>query len=134
MGTRSTTRVYKDDKMILALYCQFDGYPTGVGVQLAEFIQSRPFVNGLTGDAPAFNGAGCFAAQLVARLKDKPGLWCVTGKEDQREEFNYEIHLSLDESCLATPSRFVCEGYGKTFDGKAEDFSAWAEAFQNDDD
>lgn len=133
MGTRSTTRIYKNDKMILALYCQFDGYPTGVGVQLADFIKSRPFVNGLTGDAPAFNGPGCFAAQLVAHLKAKPGLWYITGEEDQREEFNYEVRIKLDENYLALPPVFICEGYDQRFEGKVEDFAAWADWFQNRD-
>lgn len=126
MGTRSTTRVYRDEKMILALYCQFDGYPTGVGNELATFIQSRPFVNGISGNTKVFNGPDCFAAQLVAHLKTKAGLWYITGEEDQREEFNYEIRIKLGEDRCALPPVFVCEGHGLRFEGKAEDFAAWA--------
>jgi len=32
MGTRSLTHVYHDDKVILTLYRQFDGYPEGLGL------------------------------------------------------------------------------------------------------
>ena len=56
MGTRSTTRIYANGKMLIALYCQFDGYPEGVGQQLANFAVSRPFVNGIGANSEVFNG------------------------------------------------------------------------------
>jgi len=133
MGTRSTTRIYDGEHMLLALYCQFDGYPEGVGEQLAEFMVSRPFVNGIGGDSKVFNGPQCFAAQLVAHLKDKAGLWYITGREDQREEYNYEIRLSKDENYCVNSIRFVCEGYGKTFDGDPKDFKAWAKQLNEEE-
>lgn len=133
MGTRSTTRVYDGDRMILSLYCQFDGYHDGVGKQLAEFIQSRPFVNGISGNNLVFNGIGCFAAQLVASLKEKAGLWYVTGKEDQREEYNYEIRGGYDADWRPLPVTFVCDGYGHRFEGRPEDFQAWAESIREED-
>lgn len=128
MGTRSTTRVYDGGEMVLALYCQFDGYPTGVGVQLAKFIASGKFVNGLSGDEKnkVFNGMGCFAAQLVAHLKEKPGLWYATGNEYQREQFDYEIRGGLDANGRPLPVTLVCEGGYSRFEGPADKFAAWA--------
>lgn len=120
--------------MILALYCQFDGYPEGVGQQLADFILSRPFANGIGVNDKVFNGPGCFAAQLVVHVKEKAGLWYVTGEEEQREEFNYEIRIAMDENYKAMPPVFVCEGYGKRFEGKPEDFAAWTKAQEENDD
>lgn len=131
MGTRSTTRVYQGGQMLLALYCQFDGNHEGVGQQLADFIQSRPVVNGISGSCEVFNGMECFAAQLVAHLKAEAGLWYVTGREEQREEFNYEIHGGYDANCSPMPITFVCEGYGQRFQGKPEAFKAWAESLND---
>ena len=39
MGTRSTTKIYEDGKLILALYKQYDGYPEGWGKCLKEFLK-----------------------------------------------------------------------------------------------
>ena len=39
MGTRSLTFVYNDNKKpIINLYRQYDGYPSGHGAELAEFL------------------------------------------------------------------------------------------------
>lgn len=38
MGTRNLTCVLSDGKIKLAQYCQWDGYPTGQGQTIAEFI------------------------------------------------------------------------------------------------
>lgn len=125
MGTRSTTKVYDGDHMVLALYCQYDGYPSGVGQQLVEFIKSKPFVNGIYDDENVFNGIGCFSAQLVAHLKRKAGLWYITGNEMQNEEFNYEIRLKYDENWQVMPPLFICDGYGKRFEGSPFEFETW---------
>jgi len=41
MGTRNLTIVVKDKKYRVAQYAQWDGYPTGQGVTIAEFIQNK---------------------------------------------------------------------------------------------
>ena len=64
MGTRSLTYVYDEmGNKITNMYRQFDGYPTGHGQELAEFLN-------IVGDN--HNGAGCLAAQLVAHFKKEP--------------------------------------------------------------
>ena len=40
MGTRSLTFVYEDNKPIVNMYRQFDGYPEGHGQELADFLLS----------------------------------------------------------------------------------------------
>ena len=40
MGTRSLTFVYEGEKPIVNMYRQFDGYPSGHGAELAEFLNS----------------------------------------------------------------------------------------------
>ena len=63
------------DKTIVDIYHHWDGYPEGLGVQLAEYFDGKVVTNGLGGrdDYDAFNGMGCLAASLVAELKDGPG-------------------------------------------------------------
>ena len=40
MGTRSLTFVYDGEQPIINMYRQFDGYPSGHGQELAEFLNS----------------------------------------------------------------------------------------------
>ena len=48
MGTRSLTFVYEENKPIINMYRQFDGYPEGHGAELAEFLLSGEMVNGFS--------------------------------------------------------------------------------------
>ena len=84
MGTRSLTtfiETYKDNKgkekkeKIVTMYRQYDGYPTGHGIELAEFLASGKMVNGfgLGVDHLQFNGMGCLSAQVVSHFKDGVG-------------------------------------------------------------
>lgn len=40
MGTRNLTIIKVDNEIKVAKYCQWDGYPTGQGKSIAEFIQN----------------------------------------------------------------------------------------------
>ena len=88
MGTRSLTRViprqkglsYDDghnhvEKSVVNIYRQYDGYPTGMGLDLAGFLSELDIVDGFNLPTPSriANGTGCLAAQLVQYLKDGPG-------------------------------------------------------------
>ena len=81
MGTRSLTHVIEtwNDKTgkqkkqcLMTMYRQYDGYPSGMGDELADFLKDGVVVNGIGMDEKrrVFNGAGCLAAQLVAHFKD----------------------------------------------------------------
>jgi len=99
MGIRSLTHVFDDGKPILCLYRQFDGYPNGHGAEVAAILSSAPFVNGIRDEKPCFNGMGCFAAQLVAALKTKPGgfyLFPMQSK-DCGEKYVYEVHGGFEK-------------------------------------
>lgn len=41
MGTRNVTIVRMKGEVKVAQYCQWDGYPTGQGIWLADFIQNK---------------------------------------------------------------------------------------------
>ena len=63
-------------KVIVSIYNHWDGYPEGLGVQLAEYFDGKVVTNGLgskDNEDLIFNGMGCLAASLVAELKDGPG-------------------------------------------------------------
>ena len=71
MGTRALTFVYDGSTPIVNMYRQYDGYPAGHGLELAQFLTRGQLVNGLTGnDTVSFNGMGCLAAAMVANFKD----------------------------------------------------------------
>ena len=75
MGTRSLTFVYDGEEPIINMYRQYDGYPTGHGAELAEFLAPFTMVNGLgiNETRKVANGMGCLAAQLVHKFKGSVG-------------------------------------------------------------
>lgn len=122
MGTRSLTYVYdgRDTKNTQALMCayqQFDGYPSGVGQELADFAKGFTIVNGFgPGQDDALgtiaNGAGCFAAQMVAHFKKHAGgFYLRTTEQGQDSSQEYEYHLFVQEG---VPVQIKC--YEKHYD------------------
>ena len=122
MGTRSLTRVHSEyGGVVLCMYRQYDGYPSGHGKELAEFLAPIAMVNGLGArDARVANGMGCLAAQLVAHFKKQPGDFYLypADANDVGEEYVYDVY----------PGRMVCaKVYSgqKLYDGPAADFDGW---------
>ena len=104
MGTRSLTFVHDETgHKVINLYRQYDGYPTGHGQELAEFLNSGTMVNGLrVGEDKQtyFNGMGCLAAQLVSHFKQGAGglyLYPVTAEDCGQD---YEYHVMYDDGTL----------------------------------
>ena len=103
MGTRSLTFIHDGDnaKPFVCMYRQMDGYPSGHGLELQEFLKPIRMVNGigLKDDGLVIaNGAGCLAAQMVAHFKDGPGgiyLYASTSKDCWQD---YEYHVYADEN------------------------------------
>lgn len=124
MGTRSLTFVYNEHgEAIINLYRQYDGYPSGAGAELADFLAGKRLVNGLSGDTSmVFNGMGCLAASLVAHFKDAAGgfyLYPVSAKECHQD---YEYHVYAD--------KIVVKNYNgnEIFSGDWESFSKFCSA------
>lgn len=97
MGTRSITRI-QDGKgrEIVGMYRQMDGYPSGHGVELAEFLNGFQITNGLSisgNPEKTANGMNCLAAQIIAHFKTSPGSIYLypPGSEDQ--EYIYIVGL-----------------------------------------
>lgn len=114
MGTRSLTFIHDGDnaKPFVCMYRQMDGYPSGHGLELQQFLKPIHMVNGLgLGSEHVANGAGCLAAQMVAHFKDGPGgiyLYAPPSKDCGQD---YEYHVYADENigikvkCFAVGSR-----------------------------
>ena len=113
MGTRSLTyieeshqiaiadeennnKVHETKQNILCMYRQYDGYLSGHGAELAEFLQDFNVVNGYNHDTPkrSANGMGCLAAQLIAHFKDGIGNIYIHEPNDSDcgEEYTYTIY------------------------------------------
>jgi len=95
MGTRSTLAFKEDNKILVKLYVQYDGYPDGYMKEVAKFISSKKLVNGISPgqEKEVFNGFGCLAAQVISYLKNgTAGGYYITTLDDF-QEYNYEIEL-----------------------------------------
>ena len=104
MATRATIHVAKreegvsfserPDKTIVDIYHHWDGYPEGLGVTLASYLNDMKIVNGLGRDCDnVANGLGCLAAQLIAEIKDGPGNVSIIGPEESYSWIDYEYYI-----------------------------------------
>ena len=130
MGTRSTYRVieeWTDDRpeakvkkgqnKLVLLYAQFDGYPEGHPMDTAEWLAGGTVVNGLRMDEKGltFNGAGCLAAQLVAKYKDAPGGYYIhpmSHRGNCWENYTYDI-IVKEDGTIEYIAYEVNGGYGE---------------------
>jgi hypothetical protein len=123
MGTRCLTYVMDQNyEPIVCMYRQFDGYPSGHGVELAEFLNSGEVVNGLPLNATKklFNGMGCLAAQMVANFKSESGNFYLHAPVLDRDDWqDYEYHVSDNRVIVYSGTR----SQGKSlFDGYWNEF------------
>jgi hypothetical protein len=111
MGTRSITVIKDETTKLVTLYKQYDGYPTGWGQELLDFLKEFTIVNGYSSHMEAgshANGAGCLAAQLIANFKTDIGGLYIEAYNIKRghygEAYQYvitindgQIYMSIDD-------------------------------------
>ena len=151
MGTRSLTKVIqtwedesgkKQRKPITCMYRQYDGYMSGHGVELAEWLSGYTVVNGIPLDKsePMFNGMDCLAAQMFAHFKTEAGgIYCVhPDTKDCWEEYLYEISNGVvdeKETIFITvyekPPRGY-DGWVEIFNGTPEELLTKIEKYVKD--
>ena len=122
MGTRSITRVISNSKPILTFYRQMDGYPSGHGKELFEFLDGMTIGNGLSGAAPKkfANGAGCLAAQMIKQFKDGAGGIYMMAPRVKLEDEDYGYEITVNENMTLT---VVVKSYdGQVFKGSVAAF------------
>jgi hypothetical protein len=112
MGTRSLTYVYegkKEDWVLpfVCMYRQFDGYPTGHGAELAEFLNSGKVANGMN----------CLAAQLIVNFKkDTGGIYLYPPRLKQDCWQEYEYHVWEDTVRVTDTEEILFEGNWEEFE------------------
>jgi len=137
MGTRALTFVYQGETPLINMYRQYDGYPTGHGAELAEFLAPFEMVSGIpvTDDETPrkmANGMGCLAAQLVSNFKVGAGQFYLypTSAVDLGQDYEYHIYKKDKELRVGITNR-GCNFFGlttsdtneKIFDGNLAEFT-----------
>lgn len=118
MGTRSLTFIKEktDKEYSINMYKQYDGYPKGYGLDLAEYLNQFTIVNGINmGDERTIaNGVSCLIAQLVANFKQEAGYIYIypTKYTDCGQE--YEYHISVDDNSGEIEIKVIEVGWGTT--------------------
>ena len=116
MGTRSLTYVYSEDTPLINMYRQFDGYPSGHGAELAEFLSGFEIVNGYGEVKPKLaNGMGCLAAQLIANFKQSVGGFYIYAVTDNDCGQEYEYHVYENRVVVKDPTAVIFEGDYQSF-------------------
>jgi hypothetical protein len=112
MGTRSTTLFLSEwnEKKICNIYRQYDGYLSGHGAALKEFLFGGILVNGMKmGETRrTFNGMGCLAASVIAHFKTETGGFYMTDV-DQEEGYHYTVYAG--EVVPGTEDNYNSERY-----------------------
>lgn len=124
MGTRCLTYVYEGNSPLVCLYRQFDGYPSGHGAELANFLKGIKLGNGIA-DNPKMgkfaNGMGCLAAQLVAHFKKSVGGFYIHLVTDS-SGVDYEYHVYANKVVVKDSDEVV------VFSGSRKDFAEYCKA------
>jgi len=116
MGTRSLTFVYDGNQPLVNMYRQFDGYPSGHGIELAEFLISGKMVNGYSSKTEKqFNGMGCLAAQMIAEFKNSVGGFYIHAVTDTDCWQDYEYHVFENKVVVKNPTEVIFEGTWTNF-------------------
>ena len=119
MGTRSTITFIENDEKLCKIYQQYDGYLSGVGKDLVEFILEGKLVNGIPVGEPGnfYNGFGCLVAQFISENKTSAGGLYIIPLNDEDEEYNYTVKIIKGEILIScddlnngefyTPEKFL---------------------------
>lgn len=97
MGTRALIQIKHDDKVIVNITSQYDGYFEGIGKRLQSYLKNKHIVNGYQNCHTldnSFNGMGCLAAALTAHLKTGIGNIYITPDVDLWADYIYTITCS----------------------------------------
>lgn len=131
MGTRSNTIVLDGKAKLVNMYRHMDGYPSGHGIALVEFLRGLKLCNGFglkqcTGRWA--NGAGCLAAQMVAHFKNGIGGFYLSPINDGGNDYTYEVHVETpDMGGEGRVTVAVKTGRKTLFKGDVEQFKTFCE-------
>jgi len=119
MGTRSLTYVYDGETPIMCMYRQYDGYLSGHGQELANFLNELTLGNGIPkfGDLFTYaNGMGDLAAQMIVWFKKTPGGFYIHPIELNQNAFqDYEYHVYENKVVVMNPTEVIFSGSWNKF-------------------
>jgi hypothetical protein len=120
MGTTARVIFKSEGKTVFNMQANYDGYPEGVGLDLARIMLEGKLVNGLGANRTLgyyFNGASCLAASVIALMKKEPGnIYLYPTNDNFGANYTYEINVTKNHTI-----DFIMTG-GKTFEGDLEGF------------
>lgn len=109
MGTRSATLFIDGNQTVCHLYRQYDGYPSGHGVDLARACDVK-LCNGYTreqADGAWANGIACLAATAVARFKTGIGNIYLHGLDENPSDWVEYVYV-VTAGAPGRPPRIAC--------------------------
>ena len=133
MGTRSVTQFFdlaNNGALVVSVYQLYDGYPSKVGKEVAEFCRTQ-VINGLpvgVNKDNTANGCTCLAAQFIAKFKTRVGGLYIQDGTDAN--FRYKVYAGYDESTRIEVFTYSDE---QIFNGSAEEMLAWIEQQDTED-
>lgn len=122
MSTRSITHIHEmdslgSDKIVCSFFRHSDGYPSGHGSDLANWLCSKNLVNGIGSGFKKgwdFNRAGTMAVVLMYELQQETSIEVIrTGGSDFGEDYVYHVNFK-DGEFLITCQGLVGEGFTAT--------------------
>lgn len=104
MSTRSVTYIHEIDSLGQEIVCGFyrhsDGYPSGHGQDLADWLKGKKVVNGIGGDfnkSYMFNRCGTMSVQLCAHIQEISGCEMIFQKDyDAGQDHDYHVFYMND--------------------------------------
>ena len=152
MGTRSiVTFIEKFDKTeipLVSVYQQYDGYLSGVGRELCDFLSKKKIINGIGFDqhTPEYaNGCGCLAAQFIHDFKTEVGglyIYPYWSQAERKEAFiDYYYDVIVTDAYLGSPEeknktitiRVSSFGGEPFFEGTIKELLDYIKRSENDD-
>ena len=127
MGTRSLTFIYEDSfpgestPKLVNMYRQYDGYPTGHGAELAEFLLKTEH-----------NGMSCLAASMIAHFKQSIGGFYIYPTDSTNCGQEYEYHISENQAEIYETS-YDGSSKKEIFNGSWTEFKEYCSAERHDE-
>lgn len=123
MGTHAHINILdEDDIHFTTIYCQYDGYPSGVGNDIYNILGHRKLVNGFNDERTQVNGMHDAAALLVAGMKSGIGNIYIYGPQSNSfvVDYTYNLWTSGSEMFMS-----IYDFRGENlYNGPLADFSA----------
>ena len=122
MGTRALTIVLDDTgKELAVFYRQMDGYPSGHGKELVEFLIKFTGVNGFgLATENLANGPWCLFPQIIAHFKNQVGHFYLYPANTRNLGEEYIYYVSIQEG--EQPNIKIVEPDWETGEGEVDLF------------